>query len=147
MVDNGRMKRTAQAKWQGDLKSGTGSISTASGTLSNTAYSFHSRFEDGRGTNPEELLAAAHAGCFTMALSNQLATAGMNAESLETTCTITVEKTDSGFGITESHLELKARVPGASQEAFDTATQQAKAGCPVSKLYNTKITLDAHLEN
>jgi osmotically inducible protein OsmC len=81
-----------------------------------------------------------------MALSNQLATAGFKAESLETTCTITVEKTDSGFGITESHLELKARVPGASQEAFDTATAQAKAGCPVSKLYNTKITLSAHLE-
>ncbi len=141
------MKRTANAKWQGDLKTGTGSISTASGTLSNTAYSFHSRFEDGKGTNPEELLAAAHAGCFTMALSNQLATAGFKADSLETTCTITVEKTDAGFAITESHLELKARVPGASQEAFDTATQQAKAGCPVSKLYNTKITLSAHLES
>jgi osmotically inducible protein OsmC len=141
------MKRTAEAKWQGDLKTGTGSISTASGTLSNTAYSFHSRFEDGKGTNPEELLAAAHAGCFTMALSNQLATAGFKADSLETTCTITVEKTDAGFAVTESHLELKARVPGASQEAFDTATQQAKAGCPVSKLYNTKITLSAHLES
>jgi len=141
------MKRTAQAKWQGDLRTGTGSISTASGTLSNTAYSFHSRFEDGKGTNPEELLAAAHAGCFTMALSNQLATAGFKAESLDTTCTITVEKTDSGFSITESHLELKARVPGASPEAFDTATQEAKAGCPVSKLYNTKITLNAHLES
>ncbi len=139
------MKRTANAKWQGDLKTGTGSISTASGTLSNTAYSFHSRFEDGKGTNPEELLAAAHAGCFTMALSNQLATAGFKADSLETTCTITVEKTDAGFAITESHLELKARVPGASQEAFDTATQQAKAGCPVSKLFNTEITLSAHL--
>ena len=141
------MKRTANAKWQGDLKTGTGSISTASGTLSDTAYSFHTRFEEGKGTNPEELLAAAHAGCFTMALSNQLATAGFKAESLETTCTITLEKTDSGFGITESHLELRARVPGASQEAFDTATQQAKAGCPVSKLYNTKITLNAHLES
>ena len=141
------MKRTAQAKWQGDLKTGTGSISTASGALSDTAYSFHSRFEEGKGTNPEELLAAAHAGCFTMALSNQLATAGFKAESLDTTCTITVEKTDSGFSITESHLELKARVPGASPEAFDTATQEAKAGCPVSKLYNTKITLNAHLES
>jgi osmotically inducible protein OsmC len=141
------MQRIAKAKWQGDLRSGTGSISTASGTLSDTPYSFHSRFEDGKGTNPEELLAAAHAGCFTMALSNQLAQAGLKADSLETTCTITVEKTDSGFGITESHLELTAKVPGASQEAFDTATQQAKAGCPVSKLYNTKITLNARLES
>ena len=143
----GGMQRTANAKWQGDLRTGTGSISTASHTLSETPYSFHSRFEEGKGTNPEELLAAAHAGCFTMALSNQLAEAGLKAESLETTCTITLGKTDDGFGITESHLELKARVPGASQEAFDTATAQAKAGCPVSKLYNTTITLNAHLES
>ena len=139
------MKRTAEAKWQGDLKTGTGAISTASGTLSSTPYSFHSRFEQGKGTNPEELLAAAHAGCFTMALSNQLATAGFIAESLETTCTITLDKTEGGFGITESHLELKAKVPGASQDAFDKATAAAKSGCPVSKLYNTKITLDAKL--
>jgi osmotically inducible protein OsmC len=141
------MKRTAEAKWQGDLKTGTGQISTASGTLASTPYSFHSRFEQGKGTNPEELLAAAHAGCFTMALSNQLAQAGLKAESLETTCTITLDKTEGGFGITESHLELKAKVPGASQEAFDKATQEAKAGCPVSKLYNTNITLNAKLEN
>ena len=141
------MQRTAEAKWQGDLKSGTGQISTASGTLANTPYSFHSRFEQGKGTNPEELLAAAHAGCFTMALSNQLAQAGLKAESLETTCTITLDKTDGGFGITESHLELKAKVPGASQEAFDKAAQEAKAGCPVSKLYKTNITLNATLEN
>jgi len=139
------MKRTAEAKWQGDLKTGTGQISTASGTLTSTPYSFHSRFEQGKGTNPEELLAAAHAGCFTMALSNQLAQAGLKAESLETVCTITLDKTDGGFGITESHLELKAKVPGASQEAFDKATQEAKAGCPVSKLYNTNITLNATL--
>jgi lipoyl-dependent peroxiredoxin len=141
------MKRSAQAKWQGDLKTGLGSISTASGVLSDVAYSFHSRFEQGKGTNPEELLAAAHAGCFTMALSNQLAQAGLKAESLETNCTITLEQKDGGFGITESHLELKARVPGATQEAFDKATQAAKAGCPVSKLYNTNITLDAKLES
>ncbi len=128
------------------MKSGTGAISTASGTLSETPYSFHSRFEEGKGTNPEELLAAAHAGCFTMALSNQLAQAGITADSLETTCTITLGKTDTGFGIIESHLELTARVPGATQETFDTATQQAKAGCPVSKLFNTKITLNTHLE-
>lgn len=141
------MKRSAQAKWQGDLKSGKGAISTDSGVLSDVAYSFHTRFEDGKGTNPEELLAAAHAGCFTMALSNQLAQAGFIAESLETKCTISLEKTDSGFGITESHLELRAKVPGATQEAFDKATQGAKAGCPVSKLYNTNITLDAKLES
>lgn len=140
------MKRSAQAKWQGDLKTGQGSISTASGVLSDVAYSFHSRFEQGKGTNPEELLAAAHAGCFTMALSNQLAQAGLKAESLETNCTITLEQKDGGFAITESHLELKARVPGATQEAFDKATQAAKAGCPVSKLYNTNITLDARLD-
>jgi osmotically inducible protein OsmC len=141
------MKRTAEAKWQGDLKTGSGEISMASGTLSHTPYSFHSRFEQGKGTNPEELLAAAHAGCFTMALSNQLAQAGFKAESLETTCTITLDKKDDGFGITESHLELKAKVPGISREAFDKATAGAKSGCPVSKLYNTNITLDAKLES
>ncbi len=139
------MQRTAHAKWQGDLKSGAGTISMASGTLANVPYSFHSRFEQGQGTNPEELLAAAHAGCFTMALSNQLAQAGFKAESLDTTCTITLDKTEGGFGITESHLELKAKVPGASREAFDKATQAAKSGCPVSKLYNTNITLSATL--
>jgi osmotically inducible protein OsmC len=139
------MKRTAQAKWQGDLKSGTGTISTASGTLASTPYSFHTRFEDGKGTNPEELLAAAHAGCFTMALSAQLAQAGLKADSLETSCTITLEQKEGGFAITGSHLELKAKVPGATQEAFEKATQAAKAGCPVSKLYNTAITLNATL--
>jgi len=141
------MQRSAQAQWRGDLKSGAGTISTASGTLSQTPYSFHSRFEQGKGTNPEELLAAAHAGCFTMAVSAQLAQAGLKADSLDTTCTITLEKTDGGFSITESHLELKARIPGASQDAFEKATQAAKSGCPVSKLYNTKITLEAHLES
>jgi osmotically inducible protein OsmC len=140
------MKRSAQAKWQGDLKSGTGTISTASGTLATTPYSFHSRFEQGKGTNPEELLAAAHAGCFTMALSAQLGEAGLKATSLETSCTITLEQKDGGFAITESHLELKAKVPGASAEAFEKATKAAETGCPVSKLFNTKITLDAHLE-
>jgi osmotically inducible protein OsmC len=139
------MKRVASAKWQGDLKSGKGTVSMASGTLSNTPYSFKSRFEEGTGTNPEELLAAAHAGCFTMALSAQLAGAGLTAESLETTCTISLDQKDGGFAITESHLELKAKVPGASKEAFDTAVHAAKAGCPVSKLFNTTITLDAQL--
>jgi osmotically inducible protein OsmC len=140
------MQRSAEAQWRGDLKSGAGTISTASGTLSQTPYSFHSRFEQGKGTNPEELLAAAHAGCFTMAVSAQLAQAGLKADSLNTTCTITLDKTDGGFGITESHLELKAKIPGATKEAFEKATEAAKSGCPVSKLYNTKITLDARLE-
>ena len=139
------MQRIASAKWQGDLKTGTGTVSMASGTLSNTPYSFHSRFEQGQGTNPEELLAAAHAGCFTMALSGQLAKLGLKADSLETTCTISLEQGEGGFSITESHLELTANVPGATAEQFETATQNAKAGCPVSKLYNTKITLNAKL--
>ena len=139
------MKRTAQAKWQGDLKSGSGAISTASGTLASTPYSFQTRFEEGKGTNPEELLAAAHAGCFTMAVSSQLTNAGLKAESLETTCTITLEQKDGSFAITESHLEMRAKIPGATAEAFEKATQAAKAGCPVSKLYNTNITLDAKL--
>ena len=141
------MQRSAEAQWRGDLKSGAGTISTASDTLSQTPYSFHSRFEQGKGTNPEELLAAAHAGCFTMAVSAQLAQAGLKADSLNTTCRITLDKTDGGFGITESHLELKAKIPGATKEAFEKATEAAKAGCPVSKLFNTKITLDARLES
>ena len=140
------MKRSAQAHWSGDLKSGAGALSTASATLSNTPYSFHSRFEQGKGTNPEELLAAAHAGCFTMAVSAQLANAGLKAESLDTTCTITLEQKDGSFAITQSDLELKARIPGATQEAFDKAVQAAKTGCPVSKLFNARISLSARLE-
>jgi len=139
------MKRKAQAKWQGDLKSGSGAISTESGVLKAAQYSFSTRFENGIGTNPEELLAAAHAGCFTMALSLQLAQAGMVAESLETSCTISLERVDGAFTITESHLALTAKIPGASQAAFDQAAQAAKAGCPVSKLFNTAITLEATL--
>jgi osmotically inducible protein OsmC len=141
------MKRSATAHWRGDLKAGTGDISTASGVLSNTPYSFHTRFEDAKGTNPEELLAAAHAGCFTMALSAQLASAGLTADRLETVCTIALEKDADGFSITESHLELKAKVPGATQESFDRAVHAAKTGCPVSKLYKTNITLNAKLES
>jgi osmotically inducible protein OsmC len=141
------MKRTAQAQWKGDLKSGKGALTTASHTLNNTAYSFHTRFEDGAGTNPEELLAAAHAGCFTMALSAQLANAGLTADSLQTECSISLEKGEGGFAITESHLELKAKIPGATKEAFDTAVKAAETGCPVSKLYKTSITVNAVLEN
>lgn len=140
------MKRNASAVWQGDLKQGKGTISTASGTLSSTQYSFSTRFENGVGTNPEELLAAAHAGCFAMAFSAQLGEAGLTAERIDVTATITLEKTEGGFGITESHLDLKAKIPGADQAAFDKAAGNAKAGCPVSKLFNTKITLNATLQ-
>src|SRR5262245_22906503 len=141
------MKRKATAHWQGDLKTGKGDISTDSEVLEHTQYSYSTRFEDGKGTNPEELLAAAHAGCFTMALSAQLSTAGLKPESLDTTCTISLEKLADGFAITESHIELTARVPGATEEAFDKAVQAAKTGCPVSKLYHTKITLTSKLED
>ena len=140
------MKRTANAEWHGDLKSGKGTISTASAVLSTTPYSFSTRFEEGKGTNPEELLAAAHAGCFTMALSAQLGAANLTAESLATTCTISLEKQPDGWAITESHLDLKAKVPGATREAFDKAVQNAKSGCPVSKLFNTNVTLTSTLE-
>lgn len=141
------MKRTANAQWRGDLKGGKGDISTASGVLASIPYSFQTRFEEGKGTNPEELLAAAHAACFTMALSGQLTTAGLTAESLQTECTITLEKLPDGFAITESHLDLKAKVPGASEDAFAKAVHNAETGCPVSKLYKTKITVSYKLEN
>jgi osmotically inducible protein OsmC len=140
------MKRKASAVWNGGLKDGKGTISTDSGVLSNTQYSFSTRFEDGIGTNPEELIAAAHAGCFSMALSGQLGQANLTAESINTTASVTLEKTDAGFAITAVHLDVKARVPGASKEAFDTAANNAKAGCPVSKVLNAKITMDASLE-
>ncbi len=122
-------------------------MSTATGVLSNAPYSFRTRFENAQGTNPEELLAAAHAGCFSMALSAQLTQAGLQPERIETTCAISLEKQADGFAITESHLEVKARVPGASQEAFGEAVQAAKTGCPVSRLYKTNITLNARLES
>ena len=140
------MERSAKAQWKGDLKSGGGTISSGSGVLSNTPYSFKDRFEQGTGTNPEELLAAAHAGCFSMALSAELQKEGLKADSIDTTCTITLEKEGDGFSIKKSRLELSAKVPGASQDAFGRASQSAKEGCPVSKLFDTEITLDAKLE-
>jgi len=140
------MKRSASAMWNGDLKGGKGTISTDSGVLSNTQYSFATRFENGAGTNPEELIAAAHAGCFSMALSAQLAEAGLVAQSIHTKATVTLEKSDGGFAITEVHLALTAKIPGADQQAFETAAENAKSGCPVSKLLNAKITLDKKLE-
>ena len=140
------MKRKASAVWQGGLKEGRGTISTDSGVLSNTQYSFSTRFEDGVGTNPEELIGAAHAGCFSMALSGQLGTAGLTAESINTTATVTMDKTEAGFTITEVHLDVRASIPGATKEAFETAANNAKAGCPISRLLNAKITMDASLE-
>src|SRR5579862_2892486 len=141
------MKRTASAAWSGDLKQGKGTVSTQSGVLKDTNYSFSTRFENGVGTNPEELIAAAHAGCFTMALSAQLGNANLTPESLETTASAKFEKTDDGFTITAIHLTTRAKVPGASEAAFETAAQNAKAGCPISRLFkgNTDITLDAKL--
>lgn len=140
------MDRKAKAQWKGDLKSGKGTISSTSGVLSNTLYSFRDRFENGPNTNPEELLAAAHAACFSMALSLMLQNEGLKADSIDTTCTITLDKEGDGFAIKRSHLELTARIAGASQDAFNRATQAAKEGCPVSKLFDTEITLDAKLE-
>lgn len=140
------MKRNASAEWKGGLKDGKGTISTDSGVLSNTQYSFSTRFEDGVGTNPEELIAAAHAGCFSMALSGQLAQAGLTADSIRTTASVRLEKTDAGFAITSVHLDVKARVPGADEAAFSTAANNAKAGCPVSKVLKAEITMDATLE-
>ena len=140
------MKRNASAVWKGGLKDGKGTISTESGVLSDTQYSFSTRFEDGVGTNPEELIAAAHAGCFSMALSGQLAQAGLTAESIQTTASVNLEKGEAGFTITSVHLNVKAKVPGADNQAFEKAANNAKAGCPVSKVLNAKITMEAHLE-
>lgn len=140
------MKRKASARWQGGLKDGKGTISTASGVLSDTQYSFSTRFEDGIGTNPEELIAAAHAGCFTMALSGQLGNAGLTAESLDTTATVTMEKLDAGWTVNKVHLDVTAKIPGADEQAFQTAANNAKAGCPISRLLNAEITMDAKLE-
>jgi osmotically inducible protein OsmC len=141
------MKRHASAEWQGGIRDGKGTISTQSGVLSGTQYSFSTRFEDGIGTNPEELIAAAHAGCFSMALSGQLGNAGLTAESINTTATVTLDKKDGGFAITAVHLEVRAKIPGADEQAFMTAANNAKAGCPVSKVLNAEITMDAKLES
>ena len=141
------MKRHASAEWKGGIRDGKGTISTQSNVLSETQYSFSTRFEDGIGTNPEELIAAAHAGCFSMALSGQLGNAGLTAESINTTATVTLDKTEGGFAITAVHLEVRARIPGADEQAFETAANNAKAGCPVSKVLNAEITMDAKLES
>jgi len=140
------MLRKSSAIWNGDLKSGKGTMSTDSGVLKATQYSFSTRFENGIGTNPEELIAAAHAGCFSMALSGQLGEAKLTPTSVHTTATVTFEKTDAGFTVTRSHLDLVARIPGANTAAFDKAAAGAKAGCPISRLLNAEITMTATLE-
>jgi osmotically inducible protein OsmC len=140
------IRKKGSAVWQGGLKDGKGTVSTESGVLKGAQYGFNTRFENGPGTNPEELLAAAHAGCFSMALSAQLGEAGLKAESINTTATVSLEKVEGGFAITAVHLDLTAKIPGADQAAFEKAANNAKAGCPVSKLFNARITLDARLQ-
>ena len=137
--------KKASAHWEGDLKSGIGSISTETGVLREAPYGFKARFEGGKGTNPEELIGAAHAGCFSMALSMILGNAGFTADSIDTEAEVTLDQVEGGFSITAVHLILKAKVPGATQQQFDELTKQAKEGCPVSKVLNANITLDATL--
>jgi osmotically inducible protein OsmC len=139
------MIRKASAVWKGSLKDGKGAVSTDSGVLSNTQYSFSTRFENGRGTNPEELIAAAHAACFTMALSAQLGGANLTPESLETSAALTMEKLDAGWTVTKIHLDVTGRVPGADDAAFQKAAGDAKAGCPISRLLKAEITMTARL--
>jgi lipoyl-dependent peroxiredoxin len=140
------MQRTATAVWNGALKDGKGAISTQSGVLADAPYSFVTRFENQKGTNPEELIAAAHAGCFTMALSAQLGTMNFTPQSLRTTAAVTLEKLEAGWTISKIHLDVTARVPGISGSAFDSAAASAKVNCPVSRLLKAEITMDAHLE-
>jgi|ERR1700722_17972586 len=140
------MLRKATAVWRGDTKTGKGTLSTESTVLKEAQYSFSTRFENGIGTNPEELLAAAHAACFAMAVSSQLGKAGWRPETLEATATITFERVGEHFTITKSHLDLTARVPGAIQATFEAAVKAAEIGCPVSKLFKAEISVDAHLQ-
>ena len=141
------MQRKASAIWKGGLKDGKGSVSSASTVLNNTPYSFSTRFENPPGTNPEELIAAAHAACFSMALSAQLGTANLTPSSIETSATLTMEKLDAGWTITAVHLDVVGKVPGADNAKFQELAGNAKAGCPVSKVLNAKITMDAKLES
>src|SRR5262245_4762190 len=139
------MKRTGSAVWKGGLKDGKGEVSTGSGALKSLPYSFTTRFEDAPGTNPEELIGAAHAGCFSMALSGQLGNMGMTAQSIATNATVTMEKLEGGWTVTAVHLDVTATIPGADAGAFQKAAQNAKTGCPISRLLNAKITMDAKL--
>jgi osmotically inducible protein OsmC len=141
------MIKKASAIWKGGIKDGGGTLSTETGVLNNAPYGFKSRFENGKGTNPEELLGAAHAGCFSMALSLILGEAGMTAEKIETHAAVTLEKVGDGFSITSSHLDVTAKIPGADPAKFQEAANKAKAGCPLSKVLNAKITMNAKLES
>ena len=141
------MKKTASAVWQGNLKAGKGTISTQSGALKDNPYGFNTRFEEQPGTNPEELIGAAHAGCFSMALSNLLGQAGFTAERIDTKAEVSLEKIGDAFSITAVALELKAKIPGIDQAKFEDITTQAKEGCPVSKVLNADISLNATLTN
>ncbi|MBA2651135.1 MAG: OsmC family protein [Tatlockia sp.] len=141
------MKRHGSAQWQGGLKDGKGSVTTESGVLNHTQYSFATRFENGAGTNPEELIAVAHAGCFTMAFAAQLEQAGLKAESIKTTATVSLEKSEEGFSIPSIHLEMTAKIPNVSLESFNKAAKNAKENCPISKLMKATITMDATLDN
>ena len=140
------MKHKASAIWKGSLKEGSGTLSTGSGALSAKPYSFRTRFEGEPGTNPEELIGAAHAGCFSMALSLMLGEAGLTAEKIQTTAEVTLEKVGHAFEITASHLNVVAKIPGADRAKFEAIANKAKTGCPVSKLLKAKITMDARLE-
>ena len=140
------MKRTAAAEWKGNLKDGAGVVSSGSGTLKGVRYGFRDRFEDGSGTNPEELIAAAHAGCFSMALSAELGNAGLTPDSIRTQASLNFEKRDAGWTITSIHLDVAGQVPGADEAAFAKAAAAAKAGCPISRLLRAEITMSAHLE-
>jgi lipoyl-dependent peroxiredoxin len=140
-----KIKRKGSATWQGGLKDGKGSISTESGALKEYPYGFAARFEGQRGSNPEELIAAAHASCFTMALSLILGEAKLKADRMDTTAEVTLEQVDGGYAITAVHLTLKAKIPGADQATFKELAGKAKAGCPVSKLFKAEITLEANL--
>jgi len=139
------MNRTASAHWEGGLKDGKGTVSCQSGVLKDTQYSFKTRFEDGIGTNPEELIAAAHAGCFTMALSSELGKAGMTPQALDTNATLTLEMLPAGPTITTIHLDVRAKIPGADAQKFSDVASTAKANCPVSRVLNARISMDAKL--
>ncbi|OCH96758.1 osmotically inducible protein OsmC [Legionella jamestowniensis] len=141
------MKRQGSAQWQGGIKDGQGILSTESGVLNKTQYSFTTRFEQEKGTNPEELIAAAHAGCFSMAFAAQLEKEGLKAEKIHTVATVSLEKSTEGFSIPSVHLNVKAKIPNVNAETFEIAANTAKENCPVSRLFNAKITMDASLEN
>jgi len=140
------VNRKASAVWQGGLRNGKGTISTDSGVLTNTPYSFSKRFGEEKGSNPEELIAAAHASCFAMATSAQLESAGITAQSISATATVALEKVGDGFSVTTSHLDVTIKAPGADRGKVQTAADNAKAGCPISKLLNAKITMEAKIE-